>query len=74
MVEGMPEKNKKPGLSYAWTDDGIELPVIDITHRAPSRTTLQKSYPASSTKPSRTTSHEKDAPRGACAQRPSIPS
>jgi hypothetical protein len=28
----IPESNKKPGVSYAVTDDGIELPVIDITH------------------------------------------
>ncbi len=28
----IPEKNKKPGVSYAVSDDGIELPVIDITH------------------------------------------
>jgi len=31
MIERIPEKNKKPGICYAWTDDGIELPVIDIT-------------------------------------------
>lgn len=30
----IPEKNKKPGVCYAVTDDGIELPVIDITHPA----------------------------------------
>jgi len=30
----VPEKNKKPGLHYAVTDDGIELPVIDVTHTA----------------------------------------
>lgn len=30
----IPEKNKKPGLCYAVTDDGVELPVIDITHPA----------------------------------------
>ena len=29
-----PEKNKKAGLCYAVTDDGLELPVIDITHPA----------------------------------------
>jgi hypothetical protein len=28
------EKNKQPGVCYAVTDDGIELPVIDITHPA----------------------------------------
>jgi hypothetical protein len=28
------EKNKKPGVCYALTADGIELPVIDITHPA----------------------------------------
>jgi len=26
------ELNKKAGLSYAFTDDGLELPVIDVTH------------------------------------------
>ncbi len=30
----IPEKNKKPGVCYAVTDDGVELPVIDITHPA----------------------------------------
>jgi hypothetical protein len=30
----VPEKNKQPGLCYAVTDDGIELPVIDVTHQA----------------------------------------
>ncbi len=30
----VPEMNKKPGVCYAVTDDGIELPVIDITHPA----------------------------------------
>jgi hypothetical protein len=28
------EKNKKSGVGYAFTDDGIELPVMDITHPA----------------------------------------
>ena len=28
------EKNKKTGVCYAITDDGIELPVIDVTHPA----------------------------------------
>ncbi len=28
------ESNKKPGVSYAFTDDGLELPVIDVTHQA----------------------------------------
>jgi len=28
------EKNKKAGVCYAVTDDGIELPVIDVTHPA----------------------------------------
>lgn len=28
----IPEVNKKPGVCYAVTNDGIELPVIDITH------------------------------------------
>ena len=30
----IPEKNKKEGVCYAFTDDGLELPVIDITHPA----------------------------------------
>jgi hypothetical protein len=30
----IPEKRKKPGLSYAFSDDGLELPVIDLTHPA----------------------------------------
>ena len=29
-----PERTKKPGICYAVTDDGVELPVIDITHPA----------------------------------------
>jgi hypothetical protein len=29
-----PELDKKPGISYAVTNDGLELPVIDVTHRA----------------------------------------
>lgn len=28
------ESEKKPGVCYALTDDGIELPVIDVTHPA----------------------------------------
>jgi hypothetical protein len=28
----VPEKNKKPGVCYAFSDDGLELPVIDLTH------------------------------------------
>jgi hypothetical protein len=28
----VPEAHKKPGVSYAVTDDGLEVPVIDITH------------------------------------------
>lgn len=30
----VPEPNKKPGLCYAVTDEGLELPVIDVTHPA----------------------------------------
>jgi hypothetical protein len=30
----IPEKNKKAGVCYAVSDDGLELPVIDITHPA----------------------------------------
>jgi hypothetical protein len=33
MIPRVPEKNKKPGVCYAVTDDGLELPVIDITHQ-----------------------------------------
>lgn len=35
----VPELRKKPGLVYALTDDGVELPVIDVTHAAFSLTT-----------------------------------
>lgn len=28
----VPERNKTPGVCYAVSDDGIELPVIDVTH------------------------------------------
>lgn len=34
MKPTIPENDKKPGLSYAVSDDGLELPVIDITHPA----------------------------------------
>ncbi len=34
MESRIPEKNKKAGVCYAVTDDGIELPIIDITHPA----------------------------------------
>jgi hypothetical protein len=30
----IPEPNKIPGVRYAVTDDGLELPVIDVTHPA----------------------------------------
>lgn len=30
----IPEANKQPGVCYAVTNDGIELPVIDVTHPA----------------------------------------
>jgi hypothetical protein len=30
----VPERRKKPGVVYAVTDDGVELPVIDVTHPA----------------------------------------
>ena len=29
-----PERNKKPGVCYAVTNDGLELPVVDLTHPA----------------------------------------
>ena len=34
MLPKIPETHKKPGVCYALTDDGIELPVIDLTHPA----------------------------------------
>ena len=34
MEPRIPEEKKKAGLSYAVTDDGLELPVMDITHPA----------------------------------------
>jgi hypothetical protein len=30
----IPERHKKPGVCYTVTDDGIELPVVDVTHSA----------------------------------------
>lgn len=30
----VPEKNKKPGILYTTTREGVELPVIDCTHPA----------------------------------------
>ena len=30
----IPEKHKKPGVCYAVADDGLEIPVVDITHPA----------------------------------------
>jgi hypothetical protein len=30
----LPERNKRPGVYYALTDDGVELPVINLTHPA----------------------------------------
>ncbi|HET9929501.1 MAG TPA: hypothetical protein VFQ35_02390 [Polyangiaceae bacterium] len=39
------ESNKKPGISYAFTNDGLELPLIDVTHPAfalPRGTELQR--------------------------------
>jgi hypothetical protein len=33
-VKQLVEPNKQPGLSYAFTDQGLELPVIDVTHPA----------------------------------------
>ncbi|PKL24021.1 MAG: hypothetical protein CVV47_12215 [Spirochaetae bacterium HGW-Spirochaetae-3] len=30
----IPERNKKPGVRYAFSPDGIELPVIDVDHPA----------------------------------------
>src|SRR5215471_8577044 len=29
-----PEPDKKPGLHYALTRDGLELPIVDVTHPA----------------------------------------
>lgn len=34
MTPSLPEVNKRPGVSYAVTSDGVELPVVDVTHRA----------------------------------------
>ncbi len=31
----VPEKNKKPGVCYALTDDGLELPIIERARRPP---------------------------------------
>jgi hypothetical protein len=29
-----PETNKRPGVFYAFTRDGVEFPVVDVTHPA----------------------------------------
>ncbi|MFL5349083.1 MAG: hypothetical protein ACJ8AT_30150 [Hyalangium sp.] len=34
MTTLIPEKNKQPGVCYAVTGDGLEVPVIDVTHPA----------------------------------------
>jgi hypothetical protein len=34
MEQRIPEMSKKPGIFYAWTDDGYELPVVDYSHPA----------------------------------------
>ena len=34
MTTSLPEKNKRPGVYYAVTRYGIELPVVDVTHPA----------------------------------------
>jgi len=34
MSPRVPERNKKPGVCYAVTRDGLELPVVDVTHPA----------------------------------------
>jgi hypothetical protein len=34
MAPRIPEKNKRPGVLYAVTNDGVELPVIDVTNPA----------------------------------------
>lgn len=42
----VPEARKQPGISYAVTSDGIELPVIDITHPAFDPSPLEARLPA----------------------------
>ena len=34
MKTAIPEKRKRPGVCYAMTNDGVELPVVDVTHAA----------------------------------------
>ncbi|KPK77477.1 MAG: hypothetical protein AMJ79_02985 [Phycisphaerae bacterium SM23_30] len=34
MMDKIPEKNKQPGVFYAYTDHGVELAVIDVTNPA----------------------------------------
>lgn len=34
MRTAIPEKRKRPGVCYAMTNDGVELPVVDVTHPA----------------------------------------
>jgi hypothetical protein len=33
-IPRVPEPQRRPGIHYALTDDGIELPVVDVTHPA----------------------------------------
>ena len=49
MEPRIPEKNKRAGLVYAVTDDGLELPVIDITHPAFACETTEAEISASPT-------------------------
>jgi hypothetical protein len=42
----IPERNKLPGVCYAWTDDGVELPVVDVTHPAFAPTERPEDLPA----------------------------
>jgi hypothetical protein len=37
-----PEKKKRPGVCYAITDDGVELPVVDVTNPLFTETASQK--------------------------------
>ena len=35
MTEHFPEKNKRAGVFYATSSEGLELPVIDVNHPEP---------------------------------------
>ncbi|HTP02447.1 MAG TPA: hypothetical protein VMJ64_13825 [Anaerolineales bacterium] len=49
----IPEKNKKPGVCYVATDDGVELPVVDITNPAFDPVLIEEKLPQFTAKSTR---------------------